>query len=134
MSTKHFRGIDEYTPEMQKYRDQYKEWKNYRRNENSPFFIIYKDFQNEYLKTISGGALKLFVFLGFNTNNFTGECWISAPEIADYFGNDTRTIKSWFAELESLGLLKRVQTGFKRKGNSFLQPYGEGSSYDDRIF
>lgn len=131
MSEKHFRGIAEYTPEMQQFRDRYRDWKKYRKEENSPFFILYKDFQDEHLKKISGGALKLFIYLGFNTNNFTGECWLSSSEIAAYFGNDSRTIKNWFAELESLGLLKRIQTGFKRKANSFLQPYGDGSHTDD---
>jgi hypothetical protein len=125
--SKHFRGIDQYTPEMQILRDEYREWKKYRKDENSPFFIIYKDFQDQHLKKISGGALKLFVFLGFNTNNFTGECWISIAEIADYFENDARTIKNWVSELEEIGLLKRIQTGFKRKANSFLQPYGDGA-------
>ena len=128
---KHFKGIKEYEKEMKSYRENYQRWKKYRRETASPFFIIYKDFQDEYLRKISGGALKLYVFLGFNSSNFTGECWISSSEIASYFGNDVRTVKGWFAELETIGLLKRVQTGFKRKGNSFLQPYGDGSYTDE---
>lgn len=122
---KHFKGIREYEFEMRAWRDRYQEWKKYRREMNSPFLIIYKDFQDDHLRKISGGALKLYIFLGFNSNSFNGECWISAPEIASYFENDARTVKAWFAELEDLGLLKRIQTGFKRKANSFLQPYGD---------
>lgn len=131
MNKKHFKGMSEYTPEMQNLRETYREWKKFRRVTSAPFFIIYKDFQDEHLKKISGGALKLFIYLGFNTNNFTGECWISSSEIAEYFGNDARTVKKWFAELEELGLLKRIQTGFKRKANSFLLPYGDGSEKEE---
>ena len=130
MMENHFKGMIQYESEMKAHRTNYQNWKKYRKETTSPFFIIYKDFQEDHLKKISGGALKLFLYLGFNSNNFTGECWISAPEIASYFENDTRTVKGWFAELEKLGLLKRIQTGFKRKANSFLQPYGDGSEQD----
>ena len=87
--------------------------------------MLYKDFQEAHLKSISGGAMKLYIYLGFNTNNFTGECWISIDQIADYFGNDKRTVKSWFAELEKQKLILRIQTGYKRVANTFLLPYGD---------
>lgn len=128
MKEKHFKGMDEYGPEMQRLRENYKQWKKHRKEDVSPFFIIYKDFQDEHLRAISGGALKLFIYLGFNSNNFTGECWISVSEISDYFKSDQRTVKKWCAELEEMGLLKRIQTGFKRKANSFLLPYGDHSN------
>ena len=128
---KHFKGMKNYETEMKTYRNNYQEWKKHRKDTTSPFLIIYKDFQDDLLREISGGALKLYIYLGFNSSNFTGECWISAPEIASYFRNDARTVKGWFAELEELGLLKRVQTGFKRKANSFLQPYGDGVTTEE---
>lgn len=112
-----------YQGEMEELRTNHKKWKEERRSENTPFFMIYKDFKDLYLKDISGGALKLYVYLGFHVNSFTGECWVSTENIAEFFGNDQRTIKKWIAELEEIGLLKRIQNGFKRVANSFLLPY-----------
>lgn len=121
--------VDDYNSfldvEMEKLRENYKLWKNSQRDKKEPFFIIYKSFSEENLNIISGGALKLYVFLGFNVNTFTGECWISIEKIGKYFGNDPRTIKKWFRELESLGLICRIQKGYKRVANTFLIPYGK---------
>ncbi len=70
------------------------------------------------------GVLIYMYCFGFNVNNFTGECWISTEKIADYFKNDPRTVKKWFKELETLGLIVRIQNGYKRVANTFLLPYG----------
>lgn len=109
---------------LEKDRELYAKWKKYNLSINKPFFLIHTDFESLYLKDISGGALKLYVYLGFKAKYITGELWESIPSIANYFDKDQRTIANWFEELVNLGLVKRYQTGFKRKANTFLQPYG----------
>ncbi|MGE7828983.1 helix-turn-helix domain-containing protein [Paenibacillus sp. NPDC093718] len=105
-------------------RDSYAEWKDQVFKMNKPFFPIHSDFQDLFLKDISGPALKLYVFLGLNSRYHTGESWFSSKEISDFFRKDQRTVQNWFQELEDLGLISREQKGFKMKANSFLRPYG----------
>lgn len=119
---KKFLGKDVYKIQMETLRDNHKNWKEQQRDSKAPFFIIYTDFKSR-LKDISGGALKLYIFLGFHANNLTGECWVSSETIAEYFGNDQRTVKKWFSELIELGLIERIQTGFHRVANTFFLPY-----------
>ncbi len=121
--SKKFPGKATYEPEMESLRNDYSVWREQNREAKTPFFIVYKDFEEEHLREISGGALKLFLFFGFHTNNFTGECWVSSPTIADFFKVDERTVKRWIEELEARGLIKRIQTGYKRVANTFLIPY-----------
>lgn len=121
--SKKFPGKDVYEKEMDKLRSNYGNWKRKRRESKTPFFSIYSDFKEPFLKELSGGALKLYLYLGFSVNTFTGECWHSTENIAYYFGCDQRTVKKWFKELEDKGLVRRIQTGFKRVANTFLLPY-----------
>lgn len=102
----------------------YSNWKKEMQEINKPFFAIHTDFKNLFLQNISGGALKLYVYLGFHAKHYTGELWHSSEEIAGYFNKDQRTINSWFKELEEMGLLFREQKGFRMKANTFLKPYG----------
>lgn len=120
-----FKGKEVYEKEMEELRNQYGKWKEDMRVRNEPFFMIYKLFQEEHLSDISGGALKLYIYLGFHANNFTGECWHSVEKIADFFGNDQRTVQKWFKELEEKGLVIRIQKGYKWIANTFILPYGE---------
>lgn len=121
--SEYFKGKEAYEKEMDELRKNYTNWKNEMRDNKAPFFLIYKSFQHEHLRDISGGALKLYLYLGFHANNFTGECWHSVESIADYFGNDKRTIQKWFKELEELNLITRIQKGYKWVANTFLLPY-----------
>lgn len=105
-------------------REVYSDWKNQNQVINKPFFAIHTDFENLFLKDISGGALKLYIYLGFRSKYKTGETWESIDRIALYFEKDKRTVANWFAELEELYLVERHQTGFKRAANTFLKPYG----------
>jgi len=125
MEHKHFKGKVYYEAEMERLREEYRKWKVLTQKINTPFFIIYNDFKEEHLEDISGGALKLYLYLGFHSKNYTGESWHSVDAIAGYFGRDKRTIKGWFKELEERKLIKRIQRGFKWKANTFLLPYGK---------
>jgi len=105
-------------------RKYYSEWRNKNEESNKPFFAIHSDFEVTCLKDISGGAFKLYTYLGFRAKYRTGEVWESIPEIALFFEKDERTIAKWFSELEKLNLISRHQTGYNRKANTFLKPYG----------
>ena len=129
---KHFKGKEYNEKKMEELRKDYETWKIRMRDEGSPFFMIYKSFQDEHLNDISGGALKLYVYLGFQSNNFTGESWHSVETISDFFGNDTRTVQKWFKEFEERKLIERVQRGYKWIANTFILPYGKGNTVDDK--
>jgi DNA-binding MarR family transcriptional regulator len=129
---KKYKGKEVNNQEMTNLRNEYKEWKEKRKKQTSPFFVVYTDFKEEHLKEISGGALKLYLYLGLHINTFTGECWHSIETIADYFGNDQRTVKKWFKELEDRKLIRRIQRGFMWVANTFLLPYGNEEVDNDR--
>ena len=91
------------------------------------FFLIFNGFlDNEYLKHISGGALKLYVFLGIKSNNLTGESFYSLESIANYFDVSQKTISNWFKELINLRLVYRYQLKFNGVSHSILRPYQSG--------
>jgi len=125
-----FKSKFENEQEMEKLRNSYYEWRNYKKKINSPFFLIYNDFKDEHLKTMSGGSLKLFLYFGFHVNNKTGECWHSIESIADFFGVDQRTVNKWVFELEQRQLIKRIQRGYKWVSNTFMLPYGTEGEED----
>jgi DNA-binding transcriptional regulator YhcF (GntR family) len=105
-------------------KENYSKWRNELQDINKPFFMIPSDFKHLFLRDISGGALKLFVFLGFHAKYQTGESWYTADQVAAFFQKDPRTVANWFKELEDLGLIFREQKGFKMKATTFLKPYG----------
>lgn len=93
------------------------------------YFIIFNGFRDtNKLKTISGNALKLYIYLGFYSNNTTGEVWHGNKRISVYFHRSERTIRSWMQELESLNLVKRIQLEFNKESHTFLQPYYSSDS------
>lgn len=102
----------------------YGRWKRELQAINKPFFAVHSDFKTLFLKDISGGALKLYMYLGFHAKYSSGELWHSSAEIAQFFSKDQRTIGLWFKELEDRGLIFREQKGFRMKANTFLRPYG----------
>jgi len=120
---KNYLGKEVYQAQMDELRNNHRSWKKERQEQKTPFFMVYKDFMDLYLKDISAGSLKLYLYLGFHVNSFTGECWVSTEKIAEFFGNDPRSVRKWISELETLGLIKRIQMGFKRVSNTFLLPY-----------
>lgn len=127
---KKYLGKEVYNVEMETLRKNHKNWKEQQRTSKASFFIVYTDFKSK-LKDVSGGALKLYVFIGFHANNLTGECWVSAETVAEFFENDERTVKKWFSELIELGLIERIQTGFHRIANTFFLPYS--NSQDEEV-
>lgn len=112
----------------------YSDWKK-DSLDNNGYFVIFNGFQStNKLKNISGNALKLYVYLGLNSKNFTGEVWHSNAKIAKYFNKSERTVRYWMQELESLKLIKRFQLDFNGESHVFLQPYdnSKDSLYDNK--
>ena len=97
------------------------------RNEN--FFMLYKDF-SRFLPELSTGALKLFLFYGFNAKNETGESWYSIDTIAQKLATTPRSINTWNSELEILGLIYRSSEN-KNSKTTFLIPYTSQISFAD---
>lgn len=107
-----------------KLRHEHEIWKEELSGMNKPFFMIPSDFSHLFLKDISGGALKLYLFLGFHSKYRTGESWYTNEQIGLFFEKDIRTITKWFKELEDMGLIFRAQKGVMMKANTFLRPFG----------
>ncbi len=106
------------------YMKNYSKWRQVNKEKNSGFFIIYNDFyKKNILKKVSGNALKLYIFLGINSKNETGESWYSIEKIANYFEKSPRTISYWLAELEKYNLIKRMQLELNKEAHTYLQPY-----------
>lgn len=115
---------DEKNKIISELKESYSVWREETKEINKPFFMIHNDFEHLFLKDISGGALKLFVYLGFRSKYQTGESWESIETVSSFFGKDPRTVSKWFAELENIGLIVRKQKGFKMTATTFLRPYG----------
>lgn len=104
-------------------RKQYEAWKM-ESLKSAGFFPIFNAFKDTYLlRRLSGGAVRLYIFLGLMSNNNTGETWVSLETIAKYFGKTTRTVSSWIEELEKCGLIKRMQLHYNGVAHTFLLPY-----------
>lgn len=104
----------------------YSYWKKNSINDKG-FFIIFNGFLEEnILKNISGGALKLYIFLGIKSDNYTGESFYTIPQISEYFSVSERSISNWFKELEKLNLIFRFQLKFNSVAHTYLNTYNAG--------
>lgn len=115
--------------------DNYREWK-LDSMDTSSYFLIFTGFlNNEILKKISGNALKLYIYLGINSNNFSGTVWHSNKKIAEYFGKNERTIRTWMKELEDNKLILRIRESYNGKVFTMLLPYNANveSKYFEKI-
>ena len=107
----------------EKYKKNYELWKN-KGLLDEGYFIIFNSFmKNNILKRISGNALKLYIFLGSHSNNYSGNCWVTIDTMAKYFERTPRTISYWLKELEENNLIRRLQLEFNGPSHTYLQPY-----------
>ncbi|MEY8285636.1 helix-turn-helix domain-containing protein [Lachnospiraceae bacterium 50-23] len=107
----------------ERYKKNYNDWKK-EGLYSQGYFIIFNSFiKNNILKQISGNALKLYIFLGSYTDNFTGECWVSIDTIAKYFNRTSRAVSYWIKELEEYNLIRRLQLKPNDSSHTYLQPY-----------
>lgn len=94
------------------------------------YFVLFQGFlECGKLKEISGNALKLYLYLGLNSNNFDGVVWHSNKKIGEYFDKSERTIRLWMNELEKAHLIKRMRLKYNEKVYTYLLPY----TYKEKI-
>ena len=114
-------------------KSEHRQWKIEQLNTNS-YFIIFRDFLDPHiLKNISGNALKLYIYLGLNADNMTGEVWHGTEKIAKYFNKSERTIREWFRELQDFNLIYRMQLEFNGNSYNYLLPYKDSRNYDKYV-
>lgn len=106
------------------YIQQYSTWRNNLSTKEfeAKFFILYKDFE-VHLKDISPGALKLYLFYGFNAKNETGLLWYGVESISKYFNVSEKTINNWNKELIDRGLIARESKNNRRNKTTYLLPF-----------
>lgn len=106
------------------YIQQYSTWRNNLalKEFEAKFFILYKDFEI-HLKDISPGALKLYLYYGFNARNETGILWHGIESISNYFDVSEKTINNWNKELLDRGLVARESKNNRRNKTTYLLPF-----------
>lgn len=126
MTDKTFMGktFEEHQADIFESKEQYKQWRKQQHVSKAGFFPVFTNDFKPYLKELSGNAVRLYVYLGLHSNNETGETGrATLAAIEEFFKCDTRTAQKWLAELESFGLIKRVQPRFKAIRSILLVPY-----------
>lgn len=98
----------------------WRQWKSINMDSHSIFFPIFKEFAEQYLKDISGGACKLYIFLG-SVAKSSGESWYSVKRMAEQLGVSQRTIDNYLKELEDFGLIVRERSN--SSSTTYLCPY-----------
>lgn len=106
------------------YEENYRNWRQNLEKDKigGKFFILYRDFESNHLKDITSGALKLYLYYGFHSNNDTGESWHSIDTITNYFGVSEKSINNWNKELIERGLIARYSKGSARNKTTYLTP------------
>ncbi|HDR7327128.1 helix-turn-helix domain-containing protein [Bacillus toyonensis] len=106
------------------HRKNYKNWKD-NSLENIGYFPVFQTFKESYLlQNLSGNAFKLYIYLGLQSGNKTGETWVTIETISKYFKKSPRTISNWIQELEDHKLIERLQLKPNEPSHTFLQGYG----------
>lgn len=98
------------------------QWREEKFKNKAGFFPVFSDFKS-ILGIISPGAVSLFIYIGLNSNNKTGEFYHSLDTISKNLNRTVRTISNWMAELERNGLIVRVQEKFNGPSKTFIRPY-----------
>lgn len=101
-------------------KDQWRNWNVSNKEVESASFTIFKEFAESHLKYLSGGACKLYIYLGLKSRS-TGESWYSVIKIAGELGVTPRTVDGWLHELEDSGLILRDK--LRKTAISYLLPY-----------
>ncbi|HDT6613911.1 MULTISPECIES: helix-turn-helix domain-containing protein [Bacillus cereus group] len=103
-------------------REEHIKWRRGNFENKKGFFPVFYGFQ-DFLPDLSSGAVSLFLYIGLHSNNQTGECYHDLTTIANFFGKSSRTISTWFKELEEQGLIERIQLEFNGVSHTFIKPY-----------
>lgn len=98
----------------------WQQWKTLNMDSRSIFFPIFKEFAEHHLMKLSGGACKLYIFLGL-VGSRTGESWYSIKRMAENMNVSARSIDNYLQELEDVGLIVRERSN--SSSTTYLLPY-----------
>lgn len=108
-------------------RSQYETWKTHGL-QHGGWFPVFNGFKHTHLKTLSGNALRLYLYFGLHGKRSTGESWHDIDTIALFFEKSSRAIKLWIRELEDAGLIERLQMSPNGVAFTYLLPYQHKSA------
>ncbi|MDN4618436.1 hypothetical protein QCD85_10035 [Paenibacillus sp. PsM32] len=102
----------------------YEKWKK-EMLENFSYVPIFKPMMDSFLlRDLSGGAMKLYIYLTFYSGNYTGETWVGIEKTSEYFNVSSRTISRWISKLQNKNLIYRKQYVKDGPTHTFLLIYG----------
>lgn len=111
--------VGEYSKEDH-YENNYKCWRQYRKNVNEKFFMVPSEII-KYVSSIKSKAMNLYLYYSYRANNNSGKSWASVERAAEDLCISTKSVNNWNKELESLGLIARVNEG-KSSKTTYLLP------------
>lgn len=104
------------------FKNYYSSWRLTNKESSEPFFPVYKTFKDSHLADLDAGALRLYIYMGFSSNNSNGDSWHSIQTIADFFNVQPRTVNGWVKDLVGRGLIRRAKSGHMTN-TTYLLPY-----------
>lgn len=90
----------------------YSLWRQIKSKTKPGFFQLYNEFL-EYMPSLKGGAISLYLYYGFYSNNEMGDSWHSIERIAKSLNVTERSINNWNKDLIELGLIYRTNLEMK---------------------
>ncbi|WP_145153914.1 helix-turn-helix domain-containing protein [Paenibacillus xylanexedens] len=112
-----------YMADISNFMQIHRNWRDWTKNSRKGFFPVFTPDFSAISKDVSGNAIKLYLFLGANSDNQAGYTLISVETMAQHFETNTRTVHNWLKELKDNKMILRVQPGFKQATFTFLLPY-----------
>uniref|UniRef100_UPI000B1104B5 helix-turn-helix domain-containing protein n=1 Tax=Sulfobacillus thermosulfidooxidans TaxID=28034 RepID=UPI000B1104B5 len=106
---------------QEKYRRDYRQWRSDLIRKEAGFFALYQDFL-PLIKELSAPALRVYLYIGMHSNNWTGESWHSLSTIAKILQMDPRTVRRALQELVERNLVARVQKTPRGRTFTYLRP------------
>lgn len=110
---------EEYT-EIKHTENNYKFWREHRKNWNQTFFMVPSEVLS-YVSSIKSRAMSLYLYYSYRAGNNTGKSWASVERAAEELAISTKSVNNWNNELESLGLIARISEGRSSK-TTYLLP------------
>lgn len=105
------------------YGKNYKHWREYRKNLNQPFLMVPSEILS-YVSSIKSKAISLYLYYCSRANNSTGRSWPSIETTAQDLSISSKSVNNWNNELESLGLIARINDNQSSK-TTYLLPISD---------
>lgn len=111
---------------LEKKKQEYKQWKQAQFDNKTAFQQLFVNFKDSLLlRQLSSNALRLYLYFGFLSRNYTGESWPSITMIMQYFGFSIDEAREAINELEKYKLVERFEVELDGKSRTYtcLLPY-----------